>query len=338
MLMCVCEGGTPSTQFGIADFVNGVYNFGGQILDVEDVIDNPAAVTPFGLLYIDESVNLLGAFADALLSLDFVVRIRATIVETGETLWLLSVDKSANVTEFAWLQTDDSGIKATDGASGFPDREALDDSPSLTPGNHTVVWVRRAAVSAISKDGEEVVATETELPTADCDDVSFAFNGGAIYVRSLEILTNLAADEIASFSTETDPTTAPENDDFADAIEVELDEVVYGHLFLATAEVDEPVYPGFPGGTSVWYTFTAPSNGDFTVSLNGPATGIDPNSMLISIFTGDAVDDLTTVAINEVEPFDEVTFTATMGTVYRISIDAWEDGYGGPFQMTISAA
>lgn len=352
MLVCVSSRLVipPPTDTGtIADFVNDVYSFNGETRTFADFFDaaattgsNGGVLTPFGLVIAPNDVtDIIGELAASLVTMDFLVRIRFTTVNPEDLTNLLRL--FFNDSEYGTLATAAAALVATDAATGFDNRVVTDSevAPALTPGNHTVVWSRSESRSALARDGYEAAADFTNQPTVNQNLVFFESDGSDDYVivRSIEILEQTSSLEtISLLSAETEPTAAPENDDFADSITVTADETVYGTTFEATTEVGEPVYPGFPGECSVWYDFTAPSSGDFRLDLRGDATTIDDFFILITVFTGSSVGSLSTVVRNEVEVeggFYVVEWAATMGTVYRISIDVTGGGRG-TFQLEVT--
>ena len=106
---------------------------------------------------------------------------------------------------------------------------------------------------------------------------------------------------------------APANDAFAAAT------VITGvsggedvNIAGATKETNEPDHFGSPGGSSVWYSWTAPLTGQVTFSL--PYTEFNP---LLAVYTGN-----TLATLNEEAAGDfEVQFNVTGGTTYRIALD-----------------
>ncbi len=129
------------------------------------------------------------------------------------------------------------------------------------------------------------------------------------------------------------PTAAPANDDFANATAISgLSAQVVGNNIMATKEPGEPVFTGGgvpqAGGKSVWWRWTAPTDG--WVSLT---TGGSDFDTLLSVYTGTAVDALTWVAANDdpIDTFDDSSdlgFSATAGTTYWISVDGSQDPTG----------
>jgi hypothetical protein len=121
----------------------------------------------------------------------------------------------------------------------------------------------------------------------------------------------------------------PANDDFAAAAILSGAPVFEnGSNVVATKEPGEPNHAGDPGGASVWYVWTAPSSGPFSVDTCGGTF-----DTLIGIYVGTSVGALTPVAANDQSEGpgcpgsdqSEIVFDATMGTSYRIAVDGWSD-------------
>jgi hypothetical protein len=125
------------------------------------------------------------------------------------------------------------------------------------------------------------------------------------------------------------PVTPPANDNFADATTISGNSgTVNQSTKLATEEPNEPVVAGC-GLASVWYRWTAPSNGNLTLSTMG--SGYDT---VLGLFTGSAVNALTLVAANDDEDnpggiyTSKVVHTVAAGTTYRIAADGCAGGFG----------
>jgi hypothetical protein len=95
----------------------------------------------------------------------------------------------------------------------------------------------------------------------------------------------------------------------------------------ATKEPGEPNHAGFPGGRSVWFNWTAPTNVTVRIDTIGSAF-----NTLLAVYTGTAVNALTVIAQNDdvggggqQGNRSRVEFPAVAGTTYRIAID----GRGG---------
>jgi hypothetical protein len=127
---------------------------------------------------------------------------------------------------------------------------------------------------------------------------------------------------------------APSNDDFANAAALSgLPANATGTNVNATTESGEPEHtdPAWlgsvtPAGHSVWWSWTAPSDGDVTLDTCGSSF-----DTLLAVYTGNNIHALTPVKYNDTA-FDgcggidasgdsELSFTAQSGQVYRIAVD-----------------
>ncbi|HEX5218462.1 MAG TPA: lysyl oxidase family protein [Verrucomicrobiae bacterium] len=93
----------------------------------------------------------------------------------------------------------------------------------------------------------------------------------------------------------------------------------------ATKQPGEPDHANNPGGHSVWYCWTAPTNQPVTFSTIG--SGFDT---LLAVYTGNDLATLNMVTNNDdiagaTNRMSRVGFTPTTGTTYRIAVD----GFGG---------
>jgi len=94
----------------------------------------------------------------------------------------------------------------------------------------------------------------------------------------------------------------------------------------ATKQPAEPDHADNPGGSSVWFRWTAPTNGQFFFNTKGSA--IDT---LLAVYTGNTVNNLTPVTSNDDANFDltsAVSILATSGTTYRVAVDGFEGETG----------
>src|ERR687896_700276 len=81
---------------------------------------------------------------------------------------------------------------------------------------------------------------------------------------------------------------APANDNFADARAIAGERgSVSGHNFGATKEPLEPNHAGNAGGTSVWFRWTAPAPGQYSLATYGDF------DTLLAVYTGSALGGLT---------------------------------------------
>lgn len=97
------------------------------------------------------------------------------------------------------------------------------------------------------------------------------------------------------------------------------------HNFDATKQPGEPNHAGDPGGHSLWFCWTAPTNTPVTFDTIGSTY-----DTLLAVYTGNTVSTLSLVASNDdIIPGQytqsTLTFTPVKGTTYHIAVD----GYGG---------
>ena len=122
------------------------------------------------------------------------------------------------------------------------------------------------------------------------------------------------------FSSPIDP---PANDDFVAATPFDLAGPVAlaGTNVDATKQVGEPAHGTSPGGTSVWWTFSAPVHGRITLSTEGSTL-----DTMLAAYSGDALDSLVLLASsNGPGNGSSVVFSVEPGRNYHIAID----GAGG---------
>jgi Divergent InlB B-repeat domain len=132
----------------------------------------------------------------------------------------------------------------------------------------------------------------------------------------------------------------PANDDFAAAKEVPGGVPAYSSATskLASGQAGEPDHAGNPGGHSVWFSWTAFSDGPVSVQTCTRAGSFDT---LLGVYAGSGLDSLTSVASADggqtrkgCRSTDSAAeFTATAGTTYKIAVDS--KGEGGLFQLIV---
>jgi len=100
--------------------------------------------------------------------------------------------------------------------------------------------------------------------------------------------------------------------------------IVFGANLNATKEAGEPSHAGNPGGKSVWWSWTAPGNGQFIVSTAG-----SDFDTLLAVYTGSVVSSLSSVAASDDAQSQTrsaaLILSAISGTSYQIVVD----GYNG---------
>lgn len=117
----------------------------------------------------------------------------------------------------------------------------------------------------------------------------------------------------------------PANDVFADALAITGPAATLSSANAGTTkETGEPAHAGNAGGKSLWWSWTAPAEG--TVTLDTVGSSFDT---LLAVYAGDTVSNLVSVAASDDIGLPDVasrlSFSATLGTVYRVCVD----GYGG---------
>lgn len=130
----------------------------------------------------------------------------------------------------------------------------------------------------------------------------------------------------------------PANDVFANASFISgTDGALGDSIAHATKEPGEPNHGGAPGGASVWYQWTAPSNVRVRFALN--ANSFTP---VMGIYTGSSVNALTKAADGRACGSNDyadscMVFDATNGTTYYIAVDAaagTQSGFGLTWGVT----
>ncbi len=128
----------------------------------------------------------------------------------------------------------------------------------------------------------------------------------------------------------------PPNDDLVDRTPIpEGVWVINGATRYATLEEWEPRHAGVPGQGSVWYSWTAPSDGALEIDTRN--SGFDT---VLAVYTATILGDLRLVAENEDQPSSDaakVTFEATKGTTYQIAADG-ENGAWGNLTLNLDFA
>ena len=99
----------------------------------------------------------------------------------------------------------------------------------------------------------------------------------------------------------------------------------------ATFEPGEPLHVGKQGGKSVWYFFTAPSDGLLTITTTN--SNFDT---LLAVYTGTRVDRLTALNSNDDTPtgfgvYSELTQAVRSGTRYYVAVDGLAGSFGQIF-------
>jgi len=111
------------------------------------------------------------------------------------------------------------------------------------------------------------------------------------------------------------------NNDFSRPIQLSgMSGTVGGSSRGATRQANEPLHAGVNGTNSIWYVWTAPTNGPFTISTAGSSF-----DTLLAVYTGDAFP-LTAIASDDnsgVFNTSRVNLNAVSNTTYRIAVDGF---------------
>ena len=146
------------------------------------------------------------------------------------------------------------------------------------------------------------------------------------------VKTILAGSLLVHLSTLSVQLRAASNDDFADAAVLSgLTGTTSQNNAGTSKEPGEPNHADNAGGRSVWFRWTASTNGQFFFNTAGSA--IDT---LLAVYTGASVNALTTVASNDDSRLDLtswVSIQAINGTTYYVAVDGF-DGESGDIQLT----
>jgi subtilisin-like proprotein convertase family protein len=124
-----------------------------------------------------------------------------------------------------------------------------------------------------------------------------------------------------NITTDTNAPVPPLNDPFSGAQAISgASGKVTGSTAYATKQAGEPNHASNSGGASLWYSWTAPTNG--LVTFDTAQSDFDT---LLAVYTGTNVSGLSLVAANnDIDAFNtrsRVTFSATAGVSYQIAVD-----------------
>ena len=144
----------------------------------------------------------------------------------------------------------------------------------------------------------------------------------------LDLLQAVAAtpanDNFSSSSAINNPTNATSGPNFT----------VNGLSILSTKESGEPNHAGNSGGHSVWWKWTAPASGQFSLDTHG-----SNYDTLLAVYRGSSVNALTNIAANDDDGFSNgnssLVLQAQSGLEYNIAVDG-ANGADGFVQLNWS--
>ncbi|MCI0539042.1 MAG: immunoglobulin domain-containing protein [Verrucomicrobiales bacterium] len=120
----------------------------------------------------------------------------------------------------------------------------------------------------------------------------------------------------------------PANDNFAERITLTGPSPTFSGTTLgATSEISEPKHSFSAQGRSVWWTWTAPTSGPYTLNSN-----VDDFSLVFAIYTGTQLSNLERVASSD---DDEPIFVAVAGASYQIASDV-QYRFGTDFTLKLA--
>jgi hypothetical protein len=123
------------------------------------------------------------------------------------------------------------------------------------------------------------------------------------------------------------PAPPPANDNFNSAqLLAGVSAVACTNTMGATKQTGEPNHAGNAGGRSVWYRWTAPAAGNWTLDTTGSTF-----TTLLAVYTGNALTGLSPLASNLLAGgvlTNSLTFTAVAGVTYQIAVDGFSGAAG----------
>ena len=171
-----------------------------------------------------------------------------------------------------------------------------------------------------------VVSNDNSSSTVLDSTVSFAAVGGTIYQIAVDGKSGTSG--AIQLSASLLAGVAPANDNFAAAtVLTGTTFSVSGSNIGATLQTGEPKHAGVRGGKSVWWSWTAPSTGTFTLATTGSSF-----DTTLAIYTGSAVNSLAVLKSNDDQSSrlrtSKVVVSVVSGTTYRIAVDGYRAAAG----------
>jgi hypothetical protein len=125
----------------------------------------------------------------------------------------------------------------------------------------------------------------------------------------------------------------PANDSFSNAFVIAgVQGSTNGSSVRSSREASEPSHAGNPDTASVWYSWTAPADGNVSITASNRGLLFDT---VLAVYTGSAVGSLTLVTNGNARNFIQLAFNASSNTVYRIAV-AGLNGACGEFLLSWS--
>lgn len=275
----------------------------------------------------------------------------ATPHVVGVAALLLSADSTATpATITARLLANATPSVVTDTRTGSPN--LLLASGTFTPGPVTAPSEPRNLVAAV---GNARITLTFDVPAdtggaAITDYVIQQASGGGAWTTVVDGISNATTVTVTGLTNGTTysfraaavnsastgaysgvitamPAPAATNDAFADAAPITGSTgSLAGSTVNTSREPNEPTHGGYGGSASIWYRWTAPSDGTLALSTQGSSY-----DTLLGAYTGNSLSALTTLGANDDFGgglWSSVTVTVTAGTTVKIAIDGWNGSRG----------
>jgi hypothetical protein len=282
----------------------------------------------------------------------------AVDTKDGEGLFSLVMEDAPANDDFAAARVLDSGLPwYASGLNKLASEEAGEPDHAGAPGGHSVWFSWKApddgpvAVQTCSREGlsDTVLAVYTGSDVGTLTPVVSADDGQTRKgCRSTDSAAELTATAGTTYKIAVDSKGEgggfqlilegrAANDDFADATTLGGRLPTTWSLLsnrFATKQAGEPDHAGNPGGSSVWFKWTAPRDG--TVSVDTCEGDFDS---LLAVYTGATLASLTLVQSNDegtgnCAPGSSLSFEAVANTTYRIAVGG-KAGAQGTWELSL---
>jgi hypothetical protein len=210
-----------------------------------------------------------------------------------------------------------------------------DGTISLVPTDITISASAASPYGSISRLTFLVDGMSLGTTTSPSLSMTWSNVGVGIHSVLIQAIDNFGITSVSNLTV----TVRPPNDGFTKAIAIiGSSATVTGTNSGASKEPGEPDHAGDPGGSSVWWSWTAPFSGHVTISADLVSAWGSRGYALLGVYTGTSVSNLVAVAsdASSSQPIfgvpAQVSFTATKGVAYRIAVDGQ---YGTTGQITL---
>lgn len=277
---------------------------------------------------------------DVVLAVGQTHSLTADVIATGratrEVTWASGSPQIATVTSVGLVTAIAEGVADISATSTFDDAMSTSIQVTVTAATQTL------SITIAGTGAGQVTSTPTGLDcpttcsaafpygtsvsltaTASTDSVFAGWGGACSGSTACTVTLTANASVTATFDS-----TIESNDDFAQRFSVSGERgTTTGSNVDATKEPGEPDHAGATGGQSVWWSWTATTDGMMTFDTLGSSF-----DTLLAVYTGSAVDALTLVAagddIDGVTLQSRVQFATGEGVSYQIAVDGYRDEAG----------